>query len=245
MLRRFLITTLAAPTLICAAAVPAAATAPGAVVPAARNADDGDAPPAPDVPSCEEDCPVDDPAVDGEDAPGACDDWAVDGEWADAAPVPADGACVEAGEEEGEESGEEATPVVVPPRLSALGATVAGLGGRQRVRVTFHLDRAAVVRLTLERTATAVARGARRTRRPVALHGSVAVDGRSGGNATPLPKRWSGRRLVPGTYRLTATPEEDAAHSAVARFTLAPAAGASKLHRGGPRSAAPPPRRAR
>lgn len=107
------------------------------------------------------------------------------------------------------------------------------------MRVAFRLDRAGKVRLTLERVATGASASRARKRCAgtagtragksrkgcgVALRGSVDVDGRSGANSTELPRRWNGRSLAPGSYRLTATPARRGGASATTTFSIAAAA---------------------
>ena len=79
--------------------------------------------------------------------------------------------------------------------------------------VSFRLDRGSRVTLTLQRLGGA----ARASRRPLALRGTVGLSGRRGENATTL-RRWKGRALQAGRYRLTATPA--GGRAATADFTL-------------------------
>lgn len=136
------------------------------------------------------------------------------------------------------------------PILTDLRVTVAGQGRRQRVGVAFRLDEAGTVRLTLERTGGASAsakrctvastsakgkggakgRGAKgkakgkgKTKgcaRPVALRGSRVVAGRAGVNEAAIGRRWNGRALAPGGYRLTATPLGAEGESVATTFAL-------------------------
>lgn len=142
--------------------------------------------------------------------------------------------------DDGDECGEDAaeTGAPVAPTVSSLRASVSGSGSRRRVRVGFRLDRAGDVRLTLERLAAAgarrarcatparrgrggrVASGRRGCARGTALPGAVTVTGRRGANTTDLPRRWNGRALAAGTYRLTATPRQRGGVSATTTFAL-------------------------
>lgn len=121
-----------------------------------------------------------------------------------------------------DEDAEEAT--VAAPRLSALHATPARRGA---VRVRFRLDRGGRVTLALQHLSGARASGcgraARAARRCRTLRGSATVAGRKGVNATTL-RRWQGRALKPGSYRLTATPAEAGSRGASTTFTLRVAA---------------------
>ncbi len=126
------------------------------------------------------------------------------------------------------------------PLVTKLRATSARQGRDLRVQVRFRLDRAGDVSLTLERVG-GTARSSRRCAAParagghgkshdkkkgkncartVALSGTMSVAGHAGKNATTL-RRWKGRRLAPGSYRLTVTPVADGARSAKATFKVA------------------------
>ena len=56
--------------------------------------------------------------------------------------------------------------------------------------------------------------------RTVALRGSAYVDGEEGANSADLRRRWGGRALPAGSYRLTATPTDDGGEPVSAAFTL-------------------------
>ena len=83
--------------------------------------------------------------------------------------------------------------------------------------VTFALERALPGRLTRGRC-TAPTRSDRRHRpctHPVMLHGTTVINGRAGADAFTFTGKIAGRTLVPGSYRLLATPTADgiAGHS--------------------------------
>lgn len=252
MSRRLLLPLLAALALLGAAAPAAlAATAPSAAAgPSARIAggSDGARAAAADDDDAIDDgaaCDVEDPACSETDEDPAGEDDVIEpcddglGEDQDDGELADDDAEASAAADDGCEEQDTAAEAA-PPRVSALRATVAGKGRAARVRVTFRLDRAGAVRLTLERVGTAAgstrarcASAARRNggrtdrrarrgcRRASAVRGSVTVDARAGANASELPRRWGGRPLAPGGYRLTATPAAGAA--AATTFTLAAA----------------------
>jgi hypothetical protein len=157
--------------------------------------------------------------------------WSEDEEWSDEDPGDEWGDEEEWGDEDewDEEWDEECDEeVVAPPVVSTLRATPERRG---RLRIAFQLDRAGDVTLALQRVggrgkasracAKPARRGAKAPRRAcvAAPTGTVTVAGRSGANATTL-KRWNGRRLAPGTYRLTATPTAEGAREATTTFTL-------------------------
>jgi hypothetical protein len=127
------------------------------------------------------------------------------------------------------------------PRVTALHAAVVKRGG---VRVTFRLDRAGRVALTLQAQSAGVSSGkrcvvprahraarksskarstakkGRACTRTTALGGNVPVTGRAGANATTLT-RWRGHKLAAGTYALTATPRAKGARAATTTFHVA------------------------
>lgn len=185
-------------------------------------------------------------AVDGDCSgdEGLCweDDWSEDEDWGDddltAASATsdddwADDSCDEAADEPA-------------PLVTKLRATPARHGRDLRVQVRFRLDRAGDVALKLERVGGA-ARSSHRCTAPartsraaagkgkgkkdkskakrcssdsVALSGTMSVAGRAGKNATTL-RRWKGRPLAPGSYRLTVTPDAAGARSAKTTFKVA------------------------
>jgi hypothetical protein len=140
-------------------------------------------------------------ASDDEWADAAVDEWADDDEdWSDED-------CAEEAEE------------VAPPRLTALRATPAR---RNTVKVSFKLDRKGTVVLSLRRVGGARTSGRGRSRG--AARGTVNVAGRRGANATTL-RRWKGRALAPGSYRLTATPATGRAATTTFTLRVAPRSG--------------------
>ncbi len=128
------------------------------------------------------------------------DEWGDDEAWDEWADDDED-----LGDEDCGEDAEEAPPT----KLTSLRATPAR---RNAGQVSFRLDRRGAVTLTLRRV-----RGARASSGPRAMRGAVSVAGRKGANATTL-RRWNGRALKPGSYRLTATPA--AGRAATTAFTL-------------------------
>lgn len=120
----------------------------------------------------------------------------------------------------------------LPPVVSKLKATPKR-GRGVRVDVRFRLDRAGDVELRLERIDGSKAKAsggcarkkARKAKRcaakPVALHGTITLTGRDGVNETTL-RTWKGKRLAPGSYRLTVTPTAAGADEAQATFKLKP-----------------------
>jgi hypothetical protein len=230
---------IAAFALLLGAAAAQAAPVP-AVAPTAHAAQD-DAGFDDEACAPEEDACLDEEWDDDEawDEQLACeDDWADDEDWLDE-----DEAL--AGDEEAiadaETSAESATDdacadeeTVVAPDLTALTTAVAGEGRRLRVTVGFRLDQPGRVELTLARVGAAASkraacpRGARaaaakRADRacPRTLPGKVTVVGRAGANAHELRGTWRGKRLSPGSYRLTATPKASGATSDTATFKVA------------------------
>lgn len=241
MSRRLLLPLLAALALLLAGASAALAVAPAAAGggPSARIAQDDADDPAADA---QDDGDVtDDGCEETDDGEIVCDDDWTDGDvdelcdddWTDDDDLAGDD---DAAEIAGDDDCAEQQDAATAPRVAALHATVTGAGRRARVRVAFRLDRAGKVRLTLERVG-ASARSSRAGKRcagtagtgggkgrrgcGVALRGSVDVDGRSGANSTELPRRWNGRPLAPGGYRLTATPVRRGGASATTTFSLA------------------------
>lgn len=239
--RRLLITLLSALALLLAAAPAAfAAPAPQAGPTAAAAVDE----------PVEEDACSDDPEVelpactdgweDGGDDAGLCE--------ADLSEEYLHASAAQTEEEEWTDDDawlDDECDAAAPPTLSGLAAAVTGRGGRTRVRVTFTLDLPGEVELTLARveegvtrrgrcaaapaTSAKQAKGAKhgnggkrgkKCSRTVELHGSLVVDGDEGANATELRRRWGGRALTAGSYKLTATPL-DGDQSATASFTLA------------------------
>lgn len=227
MSRRLLVSLLSALALLLAAA-PAALAAPApqaSPTAAAAVADD----------ACS-----DDPAV---ELPPCADDWADDEELCDPE-LSEEYLRAAAARDDEEWSDEEAwyddgcEPYA--PTISRLSATVAGRGARARVRVAFSLDGSGEIELTLARVEPGVVRGGRcaaaparaakkakrgkRAAKPCArtveLRGSVVVDGEEGANSVELRRRWGGRALPAGSYKLTATPLEDG-ESVTASFALA------------------------
>ncbi|MBB4662732.1 hypothetical protein [Conexibacter arvalis] len=132
------------------------------------------------------------------------------------------------------------------PTVGGLAVAVAGRGAATRLRVAFSLDLPGAVELTLARVESGVTRrrrcvaaparaagkrskharrraakrAGRRCTRTVALRGVVAVDGVEGANAVELRRRWGGRALAAGSYRLTATPVDEGGRGATAAFAL-------------------------
>lgn len=203
--------------LLALAPAAVAAPSPAAPAPAAVLASDGEDP-------GEED-PGDEWAAED---PGDewTEDWGDDGElcddeeWVEAEIASDDEAGEDWGDEEdfdeswvedpcADEADEAAA--AVPARLSVLRATP---GRNSSVRVSFRLDRGSSVTLALRRLG-----GARASGRPRAVRGRVTVHGRKGANETTL-RRWKGRPLQPGAYRLTATPDTAGSRGATAAFTL-------------------------
>lgn len=256
MSRRLLVPLLSALALLLAAA-PAALAAPAhAGAPLAGTAADDDSAPADDS-ACSDDPEVDLPAC-GEDAydddADLCDDsssgedeWS-DDQWSDGDEWSDDGSELRSDDDWSDDC------ETVAPTVSDLAATVSGRGRGTRIRVTFTLDLAGEVELTLARTAPGVTRGrrcvavpatsakaARKGRkasgkrgrgtktsgrgctRTTTLRGSVYVDGDEGANSTDLRRRWRGRALPAGSYRVTATPTDDGGEPVSASFTLAAA----------------------
>lgn len=143
-----------------------------------------------------------------------------------------------------DDSCDETAPAAAPaPRVSKLHATPAR-HGHAAIQVRFRLDRAGDLALTLER----VGAGARSSRRCAAvlhasrskgpakgkrcasnttLPGTMSFAGHAGKNATTL-RRWQGKPLAPGAYRLIVTPVADGAISAKAPFVVAAAASARR-----------------
>lgn len=142
-----------------------------------------------------------------------------------------------------DDSCDETDPAAAPaPRVSKLHAAPAR-HGHAAIQVRFRLDRAGDLALTLER----VGAGARSSRRCAAvpphasrstghakgkrcasnttLPGTMSFTGHAGKNATTL-RRWQGKPLAPGAYRLVVTPVADGAISAKAPFVVAAAASA-------------------
>jgi hypothetical protein len=114
------------------------------------------------------------------------------------------------------------------PRISRLHAAPARHGrGGARVNVKFRLDRAGQLTLSLERVG---AKGARRRcgtaggrcTTATRLRGTLELTGRAGANATTL-RRWNGRRLTPGSYRLTVTPTVAGGRPVTTSFAVVPA----------------------
>jgi hypothetical protein len=188
-----------------AAPVPASDDAPRAVV---ANDEDGWGEEEPgdewtedectdDAEDCFEDddlCDVEWEDVSDDELLASDDGWGDDEEWEEWA----DEECLEEEEE------------IAPPRLTELSATPAR---RNAVKVSFRLDRKSDVTLAVQRIGGARASGRARG----ATRGTVSLDGRRGANAATL-RRWQGRKLQPGRYRLTATPADGRA--ATATFTL-------------------------
>lgn len=241
MSRRLLLPLLSALALLLASA-PAALAAPAAnagPAASAATADDDTAcsdDPEVDLPPCEE-ATEDDGG--GGDAAELCDDSLGDDSSGD------DG---EDWSDDEEPFGEACDQVA--PTISDLAASVSGRGRRARIRVTFSLDLPGAVELTLERSDAGVTRGGRCAAAParsaakgkgeakgsrsgkragrsctrlVTLRGTVTVDGDEGANAVQLRRRWSGRALAAGSYRLTATPADDGGEPVSTTFTLAAA----------------------
>lgn len=236
--RRLLITLLSALALLLAAAPSVlAAPAPQAGPTAAAAVDE--------VPAGEEEC-SDDPEV---ELPACTDGWEDGGDDAGLcdADLSEEHLHASAAQEEEEEWSDDDAWLddecdAPAPTLSGLAAAVTGRGARTRVRVTFTLDLPGEVELTLARVeegvtrrgrcAAAPARSAKQAKgakggkrgkrcsRVVELRGSVVVDGDAGANATDLRRRWGGRALAAGSYKLTATPLDGDA-SATASFALA------------------------
>ncbi|MDO8209470.1 hypothetical protein [Conexibacter sp. CPCC 206217] len=179
--------------------------------------------------------------VDGDDGDvsGLCDDdWSDDDgeEWSDDDPAEASAA-----DDDG--CADEET-VVGAPLLRALRATVAGQGRRAHVTVSWTLNTPGDVALTLERTEAGISSGkrcvpvaakakqarAKQARRhgksctrSTAVRGTITTAGEAGANTLEL-RRWKGRRLAPGTYRLTAEPIGDDPVETTTTFRLAPPA---------------------
>ena len=93
------------------------------------------------------------------------------------------------------------------PVASILATTPSAFraGARRGTRVSYALDETATVKFTVKR---AVRR--RNRTRYVALAGSFADSGTVGGNTLRFRGRLNGKRLVPGRYRLLATPTDSA-----------------------------------
>lgn len=210
--RRLLTPLLTALALLLVAAPAAFAAAPAAAsAPAARTAVDC----ADDELSVEEEdgtivCEPDDLGAD-DDLGALCeDDWSDDEDWGDEeggdeeAYVAVDDDCAEEGD--------------VPAVLSGLQATVAGRGRSAQVKVSFTLDVAGTVELTLARSEAGTASGKRcvvrtakkgktakgkRCTRTTGFGGAVKVAGSAGANSV-APRRWKGRKLRPGTYVVSA-----------------------------------------
>jgi hypothetical protein len=123
-------------------------------------------------------------------------------------------------------------------RLTALHAAVLKHGG---VRVTFRLDRAGRVALTLQAQsagvsagkrcvapaahkskgkATSTAKKGKACTRATALGGSVPFAATAGANTTTLT-RWRGHKLAAGTYTLTVTPRAKGARATTTTFHVA------------------------
>lgn len=129
------------------------------------------------------------------------------------------------------------------PALTRLSASVTGTGAKLTVQVAFRLDAPAKVRLTLARLDGAASKRTKRACSSAAaaktkqgkrkgkgkqrgacagtLPGHMTVAGKAGLNRVVLRGRWQGRKLAPGSYRLTATPKAPGAASAKATFKLA------------------------
>ncbi len=132
-------------------------------------------------------------------------------------------------------AGDEADAEVAPPRVSKLHATVAQVRHGRVVLVAFKLDQDGKVTLALTqvgarssaRCAATPAKARHRAHakrraacpRAVAPSGTLSFSGHAGANQTTL-RRWKGRALAPGSYRLTVTPLADGAQSATATFKL-------------------------
>jgi hypothetical protein len=232
---RFALLLLAALALLFGAT--AAQAAAPAAAPVSQTAQDAD-----DELLDEEECLLDedDACVDEswDDVDLACEDELWDGEeWADEedaevvddsetfAEISNDDACADEGAE----------PAVAPD-LTALSATVAGEDAGLRVQVAFRLDQPGAVELTLARSGAAASKraktacpsAAKRGRGKAkgkkcggALPGKLTVTGRAGLNRVDLKGRWRGKKLAPGSYRLTATPKAAGATSDTVAFKIA------------------------
>lgn len=126
---------------------------------------------------------------------------------------------------------------VVAPELTALSATVAGEDARLTVQLSFRLDEPGKVELTLARVGgTASKRAKAACPRGVGakgkkgkkgkkcggtLPGRMLVTGRAGLNRVALRGRWQGKKLAPGGYRLTATPQAAGASGDTVSFKIA------------------------
>jgi hypothetical protein len=186
----------------------------------------------------------------GDDS-GTCDDWAglddseEEGDDAEVASI--------ATADDDEEYYDDACAdddTAAAPQLSALTAKVAGQGRRARVTVSWVLDAPGKVALKLERTEPGVSsgtrcvgaakqagkrsgkqsaagkharRGGKSCTRAIALRGAVVIDGKEGANSLEL-RRWKGRRIAPGSYRLAAAPTAAGGARVTTTFKLAPAA---------------------
>lgn len=241
--RRLILPLLAAIALLFAAAPAALAAAPltnGGPSAHAATEDDASEESAGDEEDCSDEFAIeaedgtivcgDDPDLGDEgDVDELCDDgWGYDDDGSSDDPE------AEAATREDDCAADESAAAA--PHLSALQATVAGKGRKLRVRVGFRLDVAGEVRLTLERVEAAAsgrrkqcaaaaarrsARDAKSCSRGTAVRGSVDVKGRGGANTTELPRRWNGRALAPGSYRLTATPRAAGGVGMTTTFRLA------------------------
>lgn len=183
---------------VAAAPVPGSAASPGAVV---AGDEEGWSEEDPGDEWGEDECGDDESCFEDEDLCDVAwqdvsdDEWGDDEEWDEWAD---------------EEECLEEVEQILPPRLTALSATATR---RSAVKVSFRLDRKGAVTLAVQRIGGARTGGRSRA----ATRRSVSVDGRRGANATTL-RRWQGRRLQPGRYRLTATPADGRA--ATTTFTL-------------------------
>jgi hypothetical protein len=190
----------------------------------------------------------DDESGDEGDVGDLCDDWSDDGDdgssdeggWSG---DEGDTAEISSADDSGDDADCTDEADGAAPLVSGLRATVAGHGGRAHVTVGYSLDVAGSVTLTLERTAAGVSsgkrcvlsaakpaggkaskakhahRGGKSCTRATAVRGSVATAGDAGVNTLDV-RRWKGRRLAPGSYRLTALPAGDGAVSATTTFKL-------------------------
>lgn len=237
--RHVLLLLIAALALLLGAATAQAAPS-SAAAPAAHVAQD-------DEVLDDEGCaPDDDACLDEEwDAEGFDDELACEDDWADEEWVEGDEEVVVDEEiaeaANADDCGDETAEQVVAPDLTSLTTTVAGEGARLSVTVGFRLDEPGRVELTLARVAGAAtsrraaaactrsaSAAARRSGRakgkacPRTLPGKVIVVGRAGANTHQLRGTWRGRRLAPGSYRLTATPKAPGATSDTVAFRIAP-----------------------
>lgn len=128
---------------------------------------------------------------------------------------------------------------LVAPELTALSASVVGEDARLTVQVAFRLDEPGPVELTLARVGAVASKRAKvacpsgtaakakkgkgkaKGKKCGASLGRVTVAGRAGANRVELRGRWRGKKLAPGSYRLTATPKAAGATSDTATFKIA------------------------